>query len=129
MTLGLSYYQFLPFIKAGLPVKPLPAPQEGTNATTGSGAVTIIKNPPHPNATRVFVNWLLSKEGQETFGKAMGQPTRRLDVDTKWMQEFGVRAAKDVISVEQYFKQQIDLEDKFTTIWDPAGELAKKLFK
>ncbi len=59
----------------------------------------------------------------------MGQPTRRLDVDTKWMQEFGVRAAKDVITVEQYFKQQIDLEDKFTTIWDPAGELAKKLFK
>ena len=27
LTLGLSYYQYLPFIKAGLPVKPLPIPK------------------------------------------------------------------------------------------------------
>jgi len=129
LTLGLSYYQYLPFIKAGLPVKPLPIPKEGINATTGSGSVTIIKNPPHPNATKVFVNWLLGKEGQEIFGKAMGQPTRRLDVDTRWMVEIGARAAKDFLSVDEYYRRQIDLEDKFTTIWDPAGELARKLFK
>lgn len=129
LTLGLSYYQYLPFLKAGLPVKSLPIPKEGINATTGSGAVTIIRNSPHPNGAKLFVNWLLGKEGQEAFGKAMGQPTRRLDVDTKWMEEVGARAAKDFLSVEDYYKRQIDLEDKLTTVWDPAGELAKKLFK
>jgi hypothetical protein len=59
----------------------------------------------------------------------MGQPTRRLDVDTQWMEEVGARAAKDALTVEEYHRRQIDLENKFTTIWNPAGELAKKLFK
>jgi len=50
-------------------------------------------------------------------------------VDTQWMAEIGARAAKDFLSVDEYYRRQIDLEDKFTTIWDPAGELARKLFK
>ena len=61
----------------------------------GSGHVTILKGAPHPNATKVFINWFLGREGQEIFGKAMGQGTRRLDVDTQWLKEFGVIAAKD----------------------------------
>lgn len=129
LVLGSSYYQLVPFIKAGLPVKPLPILKEGINATSGAGAVTIIKSPPHPNAAKVFVNWLLTKEGQEIYGKAMGQATRRLDVDTKWMKKTGVSAAKDFLTVEEYFKRQIDLEDKYTTIRKPATALAKKLLK
>jgi ABC-type Fe3+ transport system substrate-binding protein len=38
-------------------------------------------NPPHPNASKVFVNWALSKEGQEAFRKVIGdEPSRRKDV-------------------------------------------------
>lgn len=129
LTLGLSYYSLLPYIKADLPIKPLPIPKEGINATTGSGALTVVKNPSHPNATKIFVNWLLSKQGQEVFGRAMGQPTRRLDVDTKWMTKVGVRPAKDFLTVEEYYKRQIDLEDRFTTVWRPAGKTAKKFLK
>jgi ABC-type Fe3+ transport system substrate-binding protein len=29
---------------------------------------------PHPNAARLFVNWLLSREGQITFQKTMNAP-------------------------------------------------------
>ncbi len=95
ITIGLTYYTFAPFLKAGLPVKPLPDMKEGTYTSCGSSATSIVKNSPHPNATKVFVNWLFSKEGQEIYGKAMGQATRRLDVDTKWMAAHGVRASKD----------------------------------
>jgi iron(III) transport system substrate-binding protein len=31
----------------------------------------ILKNPPHPNAASIFLNWFFSKEGQQAFVKAM----------------------------------------------------------
>jgi hypothetical protein len=40
---------------------------------------------------------VLGKEGQEFYARVMKQGTRRLDVDTKWMSQIGVDAAKDVI--------------------------------
>src|SRR5512132_4156500 len=55
VSIGLSYYTYLPFIKAGLPVKPLSAIKEGYYAATGSGNVVLLKNPPHPNAAKVFL--------------------------------------------------------------------------
>ena len=36
-----------------------------TMATAVSRGLSIFKNAPHPEATKVFVNWLLSKKGQE----------------------------------------------------------------
>jgi ABC-type Fe3+ transport system substrate-binding protein len=47
VTLGIGYSEFLPFIKAGLPVMPLPVPKEGLYVSGGYGHVTILKNPPH----------------------------------------------------------------------------------
>jgi len=37
--------------------------------------------PPHPNAARLFVNWLLTKEGQALWGKAVPINSRRADVE------------------------------------------------
>jgi len=34
-------------------------------SVTGSGTLAVIKNPPHPNASKLFINWLLSREGQK----------------------------------------------------------------
>ncbi len=124
---GLTYYSLAPFIKAGLPVKPLPTPREGLYASGGSGHLTIMKNPPHPNGTKVFVNWLLGKEGQEVFSKAIGQGTRRLDVDTKWLKEFGVLAAKDGLTLEQYYRLENQSEEKVHKLREPGAELARKL--
>jgi iron(III) transport system substrate-binding protein len=127
LVAGLTYYSLSPFIKAGLPVKPLPTPREGLYASGGSGHLTIMKNPPHPNGTKVFVNWLLSKEGQEIFSKAIGQGTRRLDVDTKWLQEFGVLAAKDGLTLEQYYRLENQSEEKVHKLRQPGAALARKL--
>jgi len=91
--------------------------------------VTIVKNPPHPNATKVFVNWLLGKEGQETYGKAMVQATRRLDVNTEWLKEFGIESCKDVMSVEEYYRVETHLESSVLKLRKPATALATKLLK
>jgi ABC-type Fe3+ transport system substrate-binding protein len=126
IALGPGYRVLAPFVQAGLAVKPVPIPKEGIHASGGVGAITVMKNPPHPNAAKVFVNWLLSKEGQEIFGKATGQATRRLDVDTKWLAEVGIQAAKDVLTVEQYLNREGGFEDK-RPLRGPAEELANKL--
>jgi ABC-type glycerol-3-phosphate transport system substrate-binding protein len=112
LMIGLTYYTYLPFIKAGLSLKALPTLKDGTYGTGGSGNLAIIKNPPHPNATKIFVNWLLSREEQEMVSKALGQATRRLDVDTKWLQETGVLAAKDHMSVKDYLQIENQSEEK-----------------
>ena len=129
LTLGVSHYTYGPFIKAGLPVGPVTRVKEGAHANNGSGVVTVVKNPPHPNAAKVFVNWLLSKEGQEIYGKAMTQGTRRLDVSTEWLKEFGIQGCRDVMTVEDYLRLETHLESSVLKIRNPAIALATRLLK
>lgn len=48
--------------------------------TTGSGNLHILANNPHPNATKIFVNWLLSRETQALWAKTANTNSRRYDV-------------------------------------------------
>ena len=73
------------------------------------------------------MNWLLSKEGQEIYSIAQGQATRRLDVETKPMEEFGIRAAKDYITIDEFHKHENQSEDKVKAVRRPAQEFAKKI--
>jgi len=127
VVIGLTYYSYAPFVKAGLPVEPLGVPKEGLYVSGGSGHVVVLKNAAHPNATKLFLNWFLSREGQEIYTRAMHQATRRLDVDTKYLREFGVLPAKDHLTVEQYYKKENQSEDKIHRLREPAAALAKKL--
>jgi iron(III) transport system substrate-binding protein len=129
LVAGLSYYSYAPFVKAGLPVKAILTPRDEVYVSGGSGNVAIIKNAPHPNAAKVFVNWFLGHEGQETYSRAMGQATRRLDVDTQWTKEIGVTAAKDGLTTDQYSKLENQSEEKILKTREPASELARKLFE
>jgi len=127
VTSGIGYAELLPFIKAGLPLVPLPYPKEGLYTTGGYGHLMVIKNPPHPNAAKVFANWLLERDGQELFSRAMGVSTRRLDVDTKWLKEFGVIASKDSLTVEEFYRLENESEEKVYKLREPAAAAARKL--
>jgi len=129
ISIGVSYYSYLPFIKARLPVKPISNIREGYYAGTGSGNLAVLKNVPHSNASKVFVNWLLSKEGQSAFTKALGQPTRRFDVDTKWTKEYGHFSAKEVLTPEKFDELENGSEEVVVKFRKPAMQLAEKLFK
>jgi len=129
VALGVSFYTLEGFLTANLPIKELPKIKEGLPSSNGSGVIGVVKNPPHPNAAKVFVNWLLSKEGQEIYGKAMTQGTRRLDVSTEWLKEFGIQGCKDVMTVEDYLRLETHLESSVRKIRDPAIALAHKLLK
>jgi ABC-type Fe3+ transport system substrate-binding protein len=127
VTSGIGYSEFQPFIKANLPVVALPVPKEGLYVSGGYGHLTILKNQPHPNATKVFVNWLLSRDGQEVFARGMGVGSRRLEIDTKWLREYGVIAAKDFLTLEQYHKYENQSEEKINKIREPAAAFARKI--
>lgn len=127
ITIGLGRAEYDPFMSAGLPVKELPRPKEGLPASSGYGVLGIVKDPPHPNTTKVFVNWFLGKEGQEFYAKVMKQGTRRLDVDTKWMRAEGVDAAKDVMTIAEYDRVRNHLEDKVINVRRPAAQFAEKI--
>ncbi|HEX9879051.1 MAG TPA: extracellular solute-binding protein [Candidatus Binatia bacterium] len=69
-------------IKQGVPVDIVPATQlkEGTDVSPANGALILINRAPHPNAAKVFINWLLSAEAQNSFARAMAYVSGRLDV-------------------------------------------------
>ena len=46
----------------------------------GVGGIQLPKNPPHPNAVKVFVNWILTKDVQARLMQAVKLNSRRKDV-------------------------------------------------
>lgn len=79
------------FVKAGAPLKEL-IPPEGQALTSGSGNLSLIEGAPHPNAARLFINWLLSKEGQMLFSRASLVQSAREDIPTDFLDPVKMRA-------------------------------------
>jgi iron(III) transport system substrate-binding protein len=84
LTLSPSERSAVELIKKGVRLELLPgeALAEGTYFSAASGTVAVLNPPPHPNATKVYLNWLLSQDGQTQVSVASGYPSRRLDVPT-----------------------------------------------
>jgi iron(III) transport system substrate-binding protein len=66
--------------KQGLPVKQIFSEKEGDTISTGSGHIIAFKNAPHPNATKVYLNWFLSRDGQLIWQKLTGRNSFRTDI-------------------------------------------------
>lgn len=47
--------------------------------------LTLANRAPHPNAARVFANWILSKEGLEIYARGYGSATLRADIDESFL--------------------------------------------
>ncbi|MBI4330762.1 MAG: extracellular solute-binding protein [Chloroflexi bacterium] len=80
------------FKDAGAPVAGL-IPEEGTFLKSGGGNIALINRPPHPNAARLFLNWLLTREGALLWQKAQGQQSARTDVPADFLTPLNVRQA------------------------------------
>ena len=68
----------------GFPVDVLALPDAPEALGVGNGLVGLINQSPHPNAARVFLNWIASREGVEILGRARGRPTTRNDIDESY---------------------------------------------
>ncbi|MBI4331311.1 MAG: extracellular solute-binding protein [Chloroflexi bacterium] len=72
----------LEFINLGAPVARARV-SEALPSSPQAGSMGVPSTPAHPNATAVFVNWILSREGQAVFSKSWGVPSVRSDVPTE----------------------------------------------
>ena len=71
------------YVDAGLKldIRPLGnTPEFGAYANTGGSNLIVIKDRPHPNATKVFLNWFLSRDVQAAIAKSQLEDTQRTDV-------------------------------------------------
>jgi ABC-type Fe3+ transport system substrate-binding protein len=66
----------------GLPVAVLPSERfrEGAPIGPAQGAVHLVDQAPHPNAARLYINWLLSREGQIAWQQHTRENSLRIDI-------------------------------------------------
>ncbi|MBI2934135.1 MAG: extracellular solute-binding protein [Chloroflexi bacterium] len=67
------------YLRAGAPIADF-AIKEKVGLSASNGGLAIPTAPPHPNATVIFLNWFLGKEGQTVAVKSMGFASTRADV-------------------------------------------------
>jgi ABC-type Fe3+ transport system substrate-binding protein len=71
-------------MKQGAPITIIDRRQlrEGTDIGVINGALGLFNKTPHPNAAKLYLNWILSREGQTAFARSMSYVSGRVDVPT-----------------------------------------------
>ncbi len=84
VLIGTADFVAVARAKQGIPIAIVDARQlkEGADVNPANGSLALFNKAPHPNAAKVYINWLLSKEGQTVFARANGYVSARLDVPT-----------------------------------------------
>jgi iron(III) transport system substrate-binding protein len=92
ISIGAGNARFREFQHLGLPMRALEGAQlkEASPVTPGVGNVAVLANPPHPNAAKVYLNHLLSREAQLAWSRVTGFPSVRQDVPTEHLLPFYV---------------------------------------
>lgn len=121
VSLGPSFGIIKDFMDTGSPISYV-LPAEGALMSTSPGVVTLLKNAPHPNAAKLFSNWILTREAQTEFSRAQDTASRRLDISTEHLAperqpRKEVRYFKD--TDEDFWKKHEDLLNKFKEILRP----------
>jgi len=78
------------FLKAGAPIRFF-LPNDVSYAGMGTTVLALINKAPHPNAAKVFLNWILTKDGLTICSKAFMLQSTRLDVPTDHLNSTSLR--------------------------------------
>jgi len=111
------------YLKAGTPVA-VTHLKEGFVASPAFGCLGVVSKPAHPNATAVFVNWFLSREGQTLAVKSYELPSARLDVaPTGVLKEFVIGAEQKAFVESEEFNAQ---QEKWIPEWKALVESVQR---
>lgn len=82
VLIGTADFVVIARAKQGVPIAIVDPRQlkEGTDVSPANGALALFNKAPHPSAAKIYINWLLSKEGQTVFARASGYVSARADV-------------------------------------------------
>lgn len=109
------------FLQAGAPLTFIMPEEAVPVLTIGFGSLSLMDKPAHPYAARLFVNWILSREGQITFARGYDSQSARVDVPFDFISPENVRDTKVSYSLEDedFIKSQPELEAEARKIFGP----------
>ncbi|HLY66347.1 MAG TPA: extracellular solute-binding protein, partial [Chloroflexota bacterium] len=92
VLLGGSDHSIDVLIKKGVPIAVVPPTQlkEPPQVAAGSTGLSIFNRALHPNAAKVYANWLLTKDAQTGFARALQTISARVDVPTDHVESWRV---------------------------------------
>ena len=134
MALGiypLSQFCYSEVLRArdrqGLPVNNRSAAspfKEGAILTAGGGgALSVLANPPHPNAAQLYVNWWLTREGQTHFQQATAD-------GGKYYTSARVDIPQNMITPQRRRGPEVQADNAFFTMANPkASKWGKEVNK
>ncbi|MBI4334634.1 MAG: extracellular solute-binding protein [Chloroflexi bacterium] len=105
------------FAKEGAPLAS-PLTKEAKRLSASNGGLAVLAKSPHPNATIVFVNWLLSREGQVVVAPVYGSPSARADVPAEGVPEIvrTMPGQKYVFQNEESSMKQTETEGEWKKV-------------
>lgn len=103
--IGQSSAMFNEFKRMGTPIA-YARLKEPPQMSSGSGNVFVFDKAPHPNAAKLFVNWLLTKEGATVWSQGQGYPSQRVDVSKEGFDPLIIPPPDGMIPGEDYLKTQ-----------------------
>lgn len=79
MSIGIGWSSYKPFVDVGAPLQIIDV-KEGDYLTGADSNIALINKAAHPNAARLLINWLASKEGSTMLAKYYQRQSARIDV-------------------------------------------------
>jgi iron(III) transport system substrate-binding protein len=109
---------------AGAPVRGI-WPKEGVPREPWTAA--ILRRAPHPNAARLFIDFILSREGQDLYVKEMGWHSARADAAAPAIAEAPAELATidSKLTQDEALKVRDEYISKWKQLWGIAGGPAK----
>ena len=119
---GISDVNVRVFSQKGAPIAQIANFKEGNYLTAAWGTANLLTRAPHPNAAKVYINWLLSKEGQLAWQKIGGYNSARIDIPKDM-----VPASNHMVKGIKYYRQYTaeDIRKRGLT----SDKLAKEYIK
>ncbi|MGH7833825.1 MAG: ABC transporter substrate-binding protein, partial [Candidatus Binatia bacterium] len=81
IAVGLSATERADLRKDGIEAEALKFGKGDADRSPGQGIMGLVNRAPHPNAAKLFVNWMISKEGMQILSDVEGKPVTRTDVN------------------------------------------------
>src|SRR3989454_11630745 len=115
VLIGTADFVAINRAKQGVPIAIVDARQlkEGTDLSPTNGTLALFNRAPNPNAAKIYINWLLSKEGQTIFARANGYVSARLDVPTDHSEPWRVPLPG---AIKTYTKEAMAVKEKLTPL-------------
>jgi len=107
---GVRPDSYQEYKRAGAPITNLNM-EEVSYLLAGIGQMGYIDKAPHPNATKVFLNWLLSRKGQTIWQEVRMDQSARIDTPIDHLEKAGYPVRKTTGDYFDVRKDRWELED------------------